>query len=288
MSHYAIAGALASLGEFTRARYHFERAIALYEPQRSHPVLPGLDVLVFSSAWLTHVLWLLGYPDQAIAQSQHAISGAEHLELPHSLTMAHAYSALACQFRRDRGASKAHAESVMELCSRYGFPYYSEWGTIVQGWVVCEERPQEGVTMIRQGLANLRALGAESRRPYYLSLLAEALVSAGQPDEARAVVDAALATAAQNRDVWWSAELHRLRGVLSDTPEEWFERALGIARSQASKSLELRVAVSLGRLWKDRGDVARARTLVGPVYNWFTEGFQTTDLIEAQHLLAEL
>jgi hypothetical protein len=165
MSHYGIAGALASLGEFTRARYHFERAIALYEPQRSHPELPGLDVLVFSSAWLTHVLWLLGYPDQAIAQSQHAISGAEHLELPHSLTMAHAYSALACQFRRDRGASKAHAESVMELCSRYGFAYYSEWGTIVQGWVVCEERPQEGVTMIREGLANLRALGAETRRP---------------------------------------------------------------------------------------------------------------------------
>ena len=142
--------------------------------------------------------------------------------------------------------------------------------------------------MIRQGLANLRALGAESRRPFYLSLLAEALVSAGQPDEARAVVDAALATAAQNRDVWWSAELHRRRGVLSDTPEEWLERALEIARSQASKSLELRVAVSLGRLWKDRGSVARARTLVGPVYKWFTEGFQTTDLIEAQHLLAEL
>ena len=76
--------------------------------------------------------------------------------------------------------------------------------------------------------------------------------------------------------------------MVCDSPEDWFERALEIARSQASKSLELRVAVSLGRLWKDRGAVARARTLVGPVYKWFTEGCQTTDLIEAQHLLAEL
>ena len=81
---------------------------------------------------------------------------------------------------------------------------------------------------------------------------------------------------------------HCLRGVLSDTPEEWFGRALEIARSQASKSLELRVAVSLGRLWKDRGAAARARTLVAPVYEWFTEGFQTPDLVEAQTLLAEL
>jgi DNA-binding SARP family transcriptional activator/predicted ATPase len=288
MSHYAIAGALASQGEFARARDHFARSIALYEPQRSHPVLPGLDVLVFSSAWSAHVLWLLGHPDQAIQHTQQAISGAQRLELPHSLTLAHAYAALVRQFGRDRSASNAHAELVVELSSRYGFAYYREWGTIIQGWVASQKRPQVGISMIRQGLANLRALGAESRRPYYLSLLAEALVNAGQPDEARAVVDAALATAAQNRDAWWSAELHRLRGVLSDTPQEWLERALEIARSQASKSLELRVAVSLGRLWKDRGAAARARTLVAPVYEWFTEGFQNADLVEAQTLLAEL
>jgi len=142
--------------------------------------------------------------------------------------------------------------------------------------------------MIRHGLANLRGLGAEARRPYYLSLLTEALVNCGQQEEARAVIDAALATAAQNRDVWWLAELHRLRGLLSDATEEWLERALEIARSQASKSLELRVAVSLGRLWKDRGAAGQARTLVAPVYEWFTEGFQTADLVEAQTLLAEL
>jgi DNA-binding SARP family transcriptional activator/predicted ATPase len=288
MSHYAVAGALASLGELARARDHFARAMAQYEPQQSHPVLPGLDVLVFSSAWSAHVCWLLGHPDQAIQQAQQAISEAQQLALPHSLTMAHAYAGLVRQFRRDRVASKAHAESAMDLCSKYGFAYYREWGTIVQGWAVSKERPQEGVAMIRQGLANLRGLGAEARRPYYLSLLAEGLLHAGQQDEARAVVDAALATAAQNRDVWWLADLHRLRGVLSDDSEEWFERALEIARSQASKSLELRVAVSLGRVWKDRGAAARARALVAPVYEWFTEGFQTADLVEAQTLLADL
>ncbi len=287
-SHYAIAGALSSLGEFPRARHHFERAIALYEPQRSHPVLPGLDVLVFSAAWSAHVLWLLGYPDQAVRRSREAIAGAEDLGLPHSLTMAHAYAALMWQFRRDRSASGAHAHLVMDLSDRYGFAYYREWGTIIQGWIASQERPREGVTMIRQGLANLRALGAEARRPYYLSLLAEALINAGQPDEARAVIDAALATAAQNSDVWWLAALHRLRGEISDAPEAWFERALEIARSQAGKSLELRVAVSLARLWRQRGAPDSARALLAPVYEWFTEGLETVDLGEARTLLAQL
>ena len=288
VSHYTIAGALSSLGELPRARDHFERAIALYEPQRSQPVLPGLDVRVFSAAWSTHVLWLLGYPDQAVSRSREAIAGAEHLGLPHSVTLAHAYAALMQQFRRDRSASGAHAHSVMDLSSRYGFAYYREWGMIIEGWVASQERPHEGVTMIRQGLANLRALGAETRRPYYLSLLAEALINAGQRDEARAVIDAALATAAQNSDVWWLAELHRLRGEISDGPDGWFERALEIARSQAGKSLELRVAVSLARLWRQRGARDRARALLAPVYEWFTEGFETADLIEARTLLAQL
>lgn len=288
VSHYAMGGALTSLGMGMRARHHFERAIALYEPHGSHPVLPGLDVLAFSAAWASHTLWLLGYSGQAVERSQQAITWAERLGLPHSLTMAHAYAALTRQFRRDRTASRSHAESVLTLSSKYGFAYYREWGTIIQGWAASADRPHDGVAMIRQGLANLHGLGAEARRPYYLSLLAEALVSAGQAEEARAVLDAALATAAQNSDVWWWAELHRLRGTLDDAPDEWFERALELARSQAAKSLELRVAVSMAGLWKERGAAARARAFLAPVYEWFTEGSDTADLIEARSLLAQL
>jgi predicted ATPase len=243
---------------------------------------------VFSTAWTTHVLWLLGYPDQAVERSRQAITWAEQRGLPQSLTLAHAYAALMRQFRGDRSASRAHAESVIDLSSRYGFAYYREWSTIIQGWAASEERPHEGVAMIRGGLANLRALGAETRRPYYLALLAEALTSAGQRDEARAILDAALATAGQNSDVWWLAEIHRLRGALADAPEEWFERALELARSQASKSLELRAAMSLARLWQDRGATAQARALLAPVYKWFAEGLETADLIAARALLAEL
>ena len=287
-SHYAMAGALTSLGEGLRARDHFERAISLYERQGSHPVLPGLDVLVFSAAWAAHALWLLGYPDQAVERSRQAIAWAEHLGLPHSLTMAHAYAALTRQFRRDRDAGRSHAESVMTLCSTYGFAYYREWGTIIQGWAASHERPEDGAATIRQGLANLRGLGAEARRPYYLSLLAEAVVNAGRTEEARSILDDARATAAQNSDVWWLPELDRLRGTLADSPEEWFERALELARSQAAKSLELRAAVGLARLWKERGAAAQARALLTPVYGWFTEGYDTTDLIEARALLAQL
>lgn len=288
VSHYAAAGSLTSLGELARARHHFEQAIASYAPDLSHPVLPGLDVLAFSTAWEAHALWLLGYPDQAVERSQQAIAWAEKLGLPHSLALAHAYAALTRQFRGDREASHAHAVTVSELCSRYGFAYYGEWATILQGWVVSAERPDEGVAMIRQGLANLRALGAETRRPYYLSLLADALATAGHTEEARAVLDAALATAAQNADLWWYADLHRLRGALSDSAENWLQRALEIARSQAAKSLELRAAVSLAGVWKDRGAADRARALLAPLYEWFTEGFETADLIDARTLLAKL
>jgi DNA-binding SARP family transcriptional activator len=288
VAHYAAAGALTSLGELRAARHHFEQAIASYTPGDSHPVLPGLDALTFSAAWEAHTLWLLGYPDQAVARSQEAIAWAERLNLPHSLTLAHAYAALTRQFRGDREAARGHVEAVNDLCARYGFAYYGDWATIINGWMVSADRPDDAVAMIRQGLAGLRGLGAETRRPYYLSLLAGALATAGHTDEAHAVLDAALATAAQNADLWWSAELHRQRGALSDNAEDWFQRALEIARSQEARSLELRAAVSLARLWSGHGASGQARALLAPVYEWFTEGFQTADLLEARTLLATL
>jgi predicted ATPase/DNA-binding SARP family transcriptional activator len=292
-SHHALGGSLTSLGELARAKDHFEQAVAHCDPhyQRPRTSVFGSDLGVFGYAWMAHTLWLLGYPDRAAASSRQAISLAQELDHPYSLALANAYAAILYQLRRDRKACRACAEAALALCTKHGFAYYGEWGLILQGWALSKEAPEkESIARIRRGLASLRAVNAETRRPYYLSLLSGAHRNVGQLDEAREVLDEALATAQRNHDLWWSAELHRLKGELSAPPsaEACFHKALEIARQQASKSLELRAAVSLARLWRQQGRPKEARQLVQEVYGWFTEGFDTADLKEARALLEEL
>jgi predicted ATPase len=131
--------------------------------------------------------------------------------------------------------------------------------------------------------------------PALFALLAEAQRAAGQLAEAQATVATALAVAAQTGQPLFDADLHRLDGDLllatggsADEAAARYHRALAIAREQGARSFELRAATSLARLWRDQGKRAEARALLGPVYGWFTEGFDTRDLIDAKALLAEL
>jgi len=132
--------------------------------------------------------------------------------------------------------------------------------------------------------------------PYHLALLAEVCAKVGQIAEGLEALTAALATVANSRVRWWEAELCRLRGALlllhsvaqSGEAEACFQQALAIARRQQAKSLELRAAMSLTRLWQPQGKRDAAYDLLTPVYDWFTEGFDTTDLQEARALLEVL
>jgi predicted ATPase len=145
-------------------------------------------------------------------------------------------------------------------------------------------------------LAAARAIGAAGLRPYHLSLLAEVSAKVGQTAEGLEAPAEALATMANSRVRWWEAELYRLRGELlwlhsAVQPEEaetCFQQALAIARRQQAKSMELRAAMSLARLWRRQGKVTEAQGLLAPIYGWFIEGFDTTDLQEAKALLAAL
>jgi predicted ATPase len=132
-------------------------------------------------------------------------------------------------------------------------------------------------------------------RLYYLALLAEAYGQVGQAEEGLHLIVEALTVVDKNGERWWEAELHRLKGELllqtvSDEPqvEACFLQALDVSRRQQAKSLELRAAMSLSRLWQRQGKRDEARELLAPVYGWFTEGFDTADLQEAKALLAEL
>jgi predicted ATPase len=158
---------------------------------------------------------------------------------------------------------------------------------------------------MQHGLAAHQATGAAAFRPYFLALLAEGYGQAGQAAEGLHVLDEALAAAHQHAEHFYTAELYRLQGELllqsggqprisrvsvphAEKAEACFQQALGIARQQQARSLELRAAVSLSRLWQQQGKRAAARALLTPVYAWFAEGFDTADLHLAQTLLTAL
>ena len=168
----------------------------------------------------------------------------------------------------------------------------------MQGWAqVAPGQDETGLAQIRRGLAALRATGAALRLPYYLALLAEACRHAGQGTVGLTLIADASAQAATTGEGWWQAELYRLKGELLvqeggthavREAEECVRLALTVARRQQAKSLELRAAMSLARLWQQQGQRTEAYELLAPIYGWFTEGFDTADLQEAKALLAAL
>jgi predicted ATPase len=193
--------------------------------------------------------------------------------------------------------AEERAQAGRRFAEEHGFAMELGRGTILQGWtLVIQGQREEGLVQMRQGLTAYRATGAEVWRPFYLALLGEAYAKAEQMVEAPRLVTEALALAHEIGGHWWEAELHRLKGELflsmgegeRGGPEESFHRALDVARRQQAKSLELRAAMSLSRLWQRQGKGNIDRQLLAEIYGWFTEGFDTADLQEARALLDEL
>jgi predicted ATPase len=172
--------------------------------------------------------------------------------------------------------------------------------TIIQGWsLAVQGQGEAGIEQMRQGLAALQSTDAKRALPYYLALLAEGYGAVGQRDEGLRVLAEAFAAVATTAERRWEAELHRLQGELllqtegrkrqaEETPEACFHQALEVARQQQAKSLELRAAMSLSRLWQQQGKRDAARQLLSEVYAWFSEGLDTVDLQEAKALLEQL
>ena len=179
-------------------------------------------------------------------------------------------------------------------------------GTILRGWAVAGQgQGAAGISQLRKGLATYQATGAEIWRPYFLALLAEVQGKVGQTEAGLRGVNEALALVARTEERFYEAELHRLKGelLLNDErrmmnderqaqqareAEVCFLKAIEVAQRQSAKSWELRAATSLARLWQQQGKAIEARNLLAPVYEWFTEGFDTADLKDAKALIEEL
>ncbi len=298
-AHNAMAVALLHLGELSAAQAHLQQGLALYDPQQHRALVLrlGMDLGVFFLAYMVRPLWLLGYPDQALQQSQKALTMAQELAHPFSLTYALLFAAWGHQFRREAQATQVQAEASLAVAGEQGFAFFVAFATVLRGWALAEPGQSDaGIVQMCEGMAACRTTGAEADRPYFLALVAEAYGRGKRYDEGLAMLEEALALVDQSEERYWEAEIHRLKGelLLARSAENQVEaeacwhQALEVARRQGAKSLELRAAMSLSRLWQQQGKRDDARELLAPLYGWFTEGFDTADLQEAKALLEEL
>ena len=298
--HRTVGAALCQLGRLAESRDHLEAALALYDPvrDRSSTLVYAIDSRVVCLSWLSLVLVVLGYPEQALAQNGEALAYAR--ELAHPSTTAVALAPMGCvlhQLLRDRRNAGEQAEAAIALAREHGFPHYLAAGRIVRGWTLADAGPaEEGIAEIRRGLADYGATGAEMWSPYFRGLLAEVQGRAGRAAVSLDLASEAVDQAERMEAQWIEADLHRLRGELllalpepeRPAAEACFLRALAVAREQGARWWELRAATSLARLWRDQARGGEARDLLAPIHGWFTEGFGTVDLREAEALLREL
>jgi TOMM system kinase/cyclase fusion protein len=298
-AHRALGATSLMLGELTTAQAHFEQGMALYDPQQHGglAVIYGQDLGVGYLRNAARTLWLLGYPDQALQRIYEASTLARTLAHPHSLAEALCHVAHAHRYRREAPQTRQSAQEAIALSREQGFPGWLATGTLAQGWALAKQgEPEQGIAQMRQGLAAKQGQGMGQGRPIDLAYLAEVHLDMGQPEQGLRLLEEALAVAGNTGEHWWEAELYRLKGELllavstehDAEAEACFCQALAVARHQQAKSLELRAAMSLSRLWQRQGKRDAARQLLVGVYGWFTEGFDTADLQEAKALLEEL
>jgi predicted ATPase len=288
-------------GEFSRAREHLERGVACYDSQqhRSQALLFGLEPGVVALCFSALSLWFSGFPDRAHKKIQEALALAQ--EASHLPSMAEAlnFAIIVHHLRRECQATRDRTEALITLSTEQGFPFFLAFGTIFQGWALAYQgNDEEGIQQMRQGIDAWRITGVESVWPYIHSQLAEAYGRAGKAGEGLTVVAEVLDTAHKSEENWYISELYRLKGELlmaqKDKNEDLleaeacFHKAIDIARRQEARSWELRAVMSLCHLWQQQGKKEEARHKLSEIFGWFTEGFDTSDLVEAKTLLEKL
>jgi len=275
------------------------KGITLYDPQRHSPYVSDVvhDPRVHCLANLAEVLWLRGYPAQALQRSQEALTLAQHLAHAHSRVVALASAAHVHSWRGEHRVACEFAEEQITLARAHGFPHWLAVGIFRRGWtMVAQGHPAAGMVQMHQGLAAFQATGAHIALIGFWCDLAWAHGIAGQVDEGLALIADALTWVHNAGEYYYEAELYRLRGELLLTQvdkklaevEACFWKAMTLARHQRAASLELRAVLSLSRLWRQQGKAPQARQMLAQMYGRFTEGFDTMDLQEAKTLLDAL
>ena len=306
VSHNLLGLAHNVMGDLAVARQYFERSISQYD-RHEHRTLAfryAQDPCVVSLCRLALTLWQMGYPDQARQRSKEAMVLAGEVGHLYSLARANGLMAEFHVYCREWETVRHYAEAAVTLSTEQGFPYLKSFGQLFQARALLEMgNTDESIRQIQQAIEDFRTLRTGWGWPLYLSIIAQAYAKRGEVDEGLGLIDQALVEADEKgtREIW--AEVYRLKGEIilqkfevqssqlndgTEEVEECFLKAIDIAQKQQARSWELRAATSLARLWRGQGKSVEARELLAPVYNWFTEGFDTADLKDAKALLEEL
>jgi class 3 adenylate cyclase/predicted ATPase len=287
-------------GELTTGLAQAQRGVELYDPgEHGHhaAIYGGHDPGICARTTVARLLWLLGYPERALECTRDLLPLAQQLAQPFSVGFALWWLTWIHQLRGDRRPMQERLDRLLHLSTEHGFAQWIPRGTVLHGWLLIENgEREEGLDRLHQGAASLSAGGVMRERAYIDAMLAEALGQAGQPERGLAVIREALSRARGTEERIHQALLHRVHGDLllqqahpaEDEAARSYREALTVARRQEAKSLELRAATSLARLWQRQGKTSAARDLLQPILGWFTEGHDTRDLRAAHALLAEL
>lgn len=285
------------MGDFGTADRHASEGIARYRPDAHHQLTydySGHDPGVCCRAFAGLALWQQGYPDRAMARCREALDLAETVGHPLTLALAHWALSYLCLFRDEPADSAAWAKREIAVCREYLLPLLQSQGDFQLGWALSRQgEAADGIARMEDGLAQIRATGAEMGLPSFVALLGDAYAHQGDVDRGRNRIDDAITTAARTGACFGYPEMLRMRGALTlraaaddvDAAEADFSAAMAAAHRQQARLPELRAAVSLAGLWQGQGRADEAATLVRPLYDWFSEGHDSPDLRRAAALL---
>jgi predicted ATPase len=300
-AHYAIGCTLQFLGQITTAHSHMKTSRLFHDPKQGRKYIPlfGTDPLVDCICQSSRVLWLLGYPDQALEGTSEARAIAEGTGSPHSMAVALMFTAGVHHWRREVQEALDWGNTCIEYCTSHAQVQEQLWVTYVLAWAMAEQgRVEEGITMIQECLAVLKTRRAEIALPHLLATLAELQKKAGRIEEGLVAVSEGLEMIACTGERWCESDLYLLKGELllgrvdaserSQEAEACFHKAIEIAQEQSAKSFELRAVTSLSRLLQRQGRREEARAMLSEIYGSFSEGFDTPVLKDTKALLDEL
>jgi predicted ATPase len=289
-AHQGLGTTLFYMGDLQPARAHLESCLSLYDVQRDfgHAIRYGQDPGVACHSYLSLTSWLQGATSQADEEIQRAISHAERIAHPLSMTLALIFGALLARERGRRAEARERASAAEAVSSQSGYPFWQAVATILGGILKAEEGDPEGLPGIYSGLSGWQETGAQLGRTYFTCLLALALYRSGEPSMATRIVDDALLMVQSTGERFNLAELHRVRALLlagagkAAEAEQTLWTSLEVARAKGAVFYELRTAIELAR---QLPDVARGRDVLREAYSRLPEGAEGPEVEEARRIL---
>ncbi len=299
VGHRTMGSTLALMGDLVQARLHYDEALALYRPAEHRRLMTrfGQDLRVTCLGFRSMALWLLGYPEAALEDAGCALMEARQIGHAATLMFTLNFPIMINTYCGNYEAANELVKELVTLAEEKGAPFRKAEGVLRRGYILTlTGEAAKAVEMVSSGIALWRSAGSTIFAPEQEFMLAIAHADSGQFDEARRCIDKAMSAMQATKERWSEAEANRVAGEIAlKSPERdvvkahaYFERALAVARAQQARSWELRAAMSMARLLSGRGERQAASNLLAPIYGWFTEGFDTSDLRKAKVLLREL